>query len=255
VHVRLENEALVVSNPGGLVEGVTLANILTTEPRPRYLGLVDALKRIGLVERSGRGVDTIYRGMLRFGRALPDYSRTDAHTVVLVLPTGAADLEFLKLVVEEENKQRGKLPVDSLIALSVLREMKRVTAEELAFRIQRDGASAKRTLEALIERGLVERHGPARNRSYTLSVLLYQAAGDKAAYTRQAAFSALQHEQMVLSYARQHGSVKRADVAELCHLSEDQATRLLKKLTHCGALQKHGLKRWTYYTLPAQSGI
>lgn len=253
VHVRLENEALVVSNPGGLVEGVTLANILTTEPRPRYLGLVDALKRIGLVERSGRGVDTIYRGMLRFGRALPDYSRTDAHTVVLVLPTGAADLEFLKLVVEEENKQRGKLPVDSLIALSVLREMKRVTAEELASRIQRDGASAKRTLEALIERGLVERHGPARNRSYTLSVLLYQAAGDKAAYTRQAGFTTLQHEQMVLNYARQHGSVKRADVMELCHLSGDQATHFLKKLTNSSVLQKHGQKRGSYYTILEQT--
>ena len=253
VHVRLENEALVVSNPGGLVEGVTLANILTTEPRPRYLGLVDALKRIGLVERSGRGVDTIYRGMLRFGRALPDYSRTDAHTVVLVLPTGAADLEFLKLVVEEENKQRGKLPVDSLIALSVLREMKRVTAEELASRIQRDGASAKRTLEALIERGLVERHGPARNRSYTLSVLLYQAAGDKAAYTRQAGFTILQHEQMVLNYARQHGRVKRADVMELCHLSGDQATHFLKKLTNSSVLQKHGQKRGSYYTILEQT--
>ncbi|NCC04709.1 MAG: ATPase [Proteobacteria bacterium] len=253
VHVRLENEALVVSNPGGLVEGVTLANILTTEPRPRYLGLVDALKRIGLVERSGRGVDTIYRGMLRFGRALPDYSRTDAHTVVLVLPTGAADLEFLKLVVEEENKQRGKLPVDSLIALSVLREMKRVTAEELARRIQRDGASAKRTLEALIERGLVERHGPARSRSYTLSVLLYQAAGDKAAYTRQAGFTTLQHEQMVLNYARQHGRVKRADVMELCHLSGDQATHFLKKLTNSSVLQKHGQKRGSYYTILEQT--
>ena len=253
VHVRLENEALVVSNPGGLVEGVTLANLLTTEPRPRYLGLVDAMKRIGVVERSGRGVDTIYRGMLRFGRALPDYSRTDAHTVVLVLPTGAADLEFLKLVVEEENKQRGKLPVDSLIALSVLREMKRVTAEELASRIQRDGASAKRTLEALIERGLVERHGPARNRSYTLSVLLYQAAGDKAAYTRQAGFTTLQHEQMVLNYARQHGSVKRADVMELCHLSGDQATHFLKKLTNSSVLQKHGQKRGSYYTILEQT--
>ena len=27
--------------------------------------LADAMKRVGLVERSGRGVDKIYRGMLR----------------------------------------------------------------------------------------------------------------------------------------------------------------------------------------------
>jgi ATP-dependent DNA helicase RecG len=39
VHVRLEDEALVISNPGGLVDGVTLANLLVTEPRPRNRAL------------------------------------------------------------------------------------------------------------------------------------------------------------------------------------------------------------------------
>lgn len=34
VHVRLESDTLVISNPGSLVEGVTLDNLLTTEPRP-----------------------------------------------------------------------------------------------------------------------------------------------------------------------------------------------------------------------------
>jgi len=52
VHVRPEDEALVVSNPGGLVDGVTLANLLVTEPRPRNPALADAMKRIGVVERS-----------------------------------------------------------------------------------------------------------------------------------------------------------------------------------------------------------
>lgn len=30
--------------------------------------LADALERIGLAERSGRGVDKIFAGMLRYGR-------------------------------------------------------------------------------------------------------------------------------------------------------------------------------------------
>jgi ATP-dependent DNA helicase RecG len=102
VHVRLDDWGLTVSNPGGLVEGVTLHNLLTTEPRPRYRTLADAMKRIGIVERSGRGVDKIYRGMLRFGRPEPDYSRTDANNVVLELATVEADEPFLKLVVEQE---------------------------------------------------------------------------------------------------------------------------------------------------------
>lgn len=136
VHVRLEDDALVVSNPGGLVDGVTLANLLVTEPRPRNRALADAMKRIGVVERSGRGVDTIYRGLLKFGRPAPDYSRTDAHNVVLRLPTGPADLEFRRMVVDEERRRNAELPIDSLIALGALRELKRLTVEELAHRIQ-----------------------------------------------------------------------------------------------------------------------
>ncbi|PRD68692.1 ATPase [Malikia spinosa] len=248
VHVRLEDEALVVSNPGGLMDGVTLANLLVTEPRPRNRTLADAMKRVGVVERSGRGVDTIFRGMLKFGRPSPDYSRTDSHSVVVRLPTEPADLDFRRLVVEEERRRSAELPIDSLIALAAVRELKRVTAEELASRIQRDAASAKRTLEALTEAGLVEAHGNARGRSYTLSAAVYQRQGDKAAYTRQAGFTDLQNEQLVLNYVRQHGQIKRADVMELCRLGENQTKALLSRLKGDGRLTQHGTRRGSYYT-------
>jgi len=249
VHVRLEDDALVISNPGGLVDGVTLSNLLVTEPRPRNPALADAMKRIGVVERSGRGVDKIFRGLLKFGRPAPDYSYTTAQSVVLRLPTAEADLDFRRLVVEHERATNAELPIDSLIALAALRESKRVTADELAVQIQRDTASAKRTLEALTEAGLVEAHGSTRGRSYTLSASLYQAAGNKAAYTRQAGFAPIQHEQMVLNYVQQHGQIKRAEVMELCRLSEDQAWQLLKRLMSADKLVKHGERRWTFYTL------
>lgn len=249
VHVRLEDEALVVSNPGGLVDGVTLANLLVTEPRPRNPTLADAMKRIGVVERSGRGVDKIFRGMLKFGRPAPDYSYTTAQSVVLRLPTTEADLEFRRLVVEHERATNTELPIDSLIALAALRELKRLSADALAERIQRDATSAKRTLEALTEAGMVEAHGATRARSYTLSASLYQAAGNKAAYTRQAGFTPIQHEQMVLSYVQQHGQIQRADVMGLCRLSPDQAAKLLKRMKEKGALIQQGERRWAVYKL------
>lgn len=249
VHVRLEDEALVVSNPGGLVDGVTLANLLVTEPRPRNPALADAMKRIGVVERSGRGVDKIFRGLLKFGRPAPDYSHTNAHSVVLHLPTAAADLDFRRLVVEHERATNAELPIDSLIALAALRESKRVTADELAVQIQRDSTSAKRTLEALTEAGLVEAHGATRGRSYTLSASLYQAVGNKAAYTRQVGFTPIQQEQMVLSYVQQHGQIKRAEVMGLCRISTDQAARLLKKLKDRGAIIQSGKNRGATYTI------
>ncbi len=254
VHVRLEDEALVISNPGGLVDGVTLANLLTTEPRPRNPRLADAMKRIGIVERSGRGIDSIYRGLLRFGRPAPDYTRTNNNSVVLNLSTTKADVDFLRFVVGEENKQGTSLPIDSLITLAALKENKRLSAEELAIHIQRDTSHAKKTLEILNEAGLVQAHGMTRNRTYTLALGLYQAAGHKAEYTRQKGFSVLQNEQLVLNYVADHGQITRADVIDLCRLTKDQASRLLYKLRDQGRLIQRGQLRGAIYTLPDQNG-
>ncbi len=253
VHVRLERDALVVSNPGGFVEGVTLDNLLVTEPRPRNPGLADAFKRIGMVERTGRGVDLIYRGLLRFGRPRPDYSRSDARNVVLRLPTADVDIEFLRLVLEEEEKLQGPLPIDSLIALAALRDHRRLTRAELAEQIQKSDTIALSTLERLVERGLVQPHGRGRGRSYTLSAQMYASQGRQVAYTRQAGLAKLQQEQLVLAFAHQHGEVRRKDVIELCHLTGDQASHLLRHMAEEGSLEPHGERRWRFYT-PAEHG-
>ncbi len=244
------DHGLTVSNPGGLVEGVTLHNLLTTAPRPRNPALADAMKRIGIVERSRRGVDKIYRGMLRFGRPEPDYSRTDRNSVILQLATVDADEFFLQLIVGQENRQNGAaLPIDSLIALAVLREQKRLGVDELAQHIHSDSTQARRTLESLVEAGLVQPHGNTRSRSYTLSAEVYQAKGQQVAYTRQAGFSSLQNEQMVLSHVRHHGQIRRSEVIDLCRLTENQAAKLLKRLKDDGRLVKSGERRWAFYTL------
>ena len=131
VNIRIQGDEMVISNPGGFVEGVGLSNLLTTEPMPRNPALADALKRIGLVERTGRGVDLIYRGMLRFGRHNPDFRQSDSHSVVLRLSMAAADESFLKVVMEEENRRGGQMPIDSLIILATLREQRRASSDQL----------------------------------------------------------------------------------------------------------------------------
>lgn len=141
------------------------------------------------------------------------------------------------------------MPIDSLIALAVLREQKRLATDELARHIHRDTAQARRTLERLVEAGLVQSHGNTRNRSYTLSAEVYQAKGQQIAYTRQVGFNRLQHEQMVLSYVRHHGQIRRREVIDLCRLSHDQAKKLLTRLKEEGKLIKHGKLRGSFYTL------
>lgn len=247
VHVRLSGDTLTISNPGGFVEGVTLNNLLTTEPRPRNPALADALKRIGLVERTGRGVDLIYRGLLRYGRHNPDFSHSDSHSVVLSMSLAAADEAFLKVILEEEVRRNAPLPVDSLIILAALREQRRASCEQLAVFVQKEAGRVQASVEALVEAGLLQAHGVGRGRSYTLSADLYRLLGEKAEYTRQAGFDRLQQEQLIKNYVEQHGRITRQEAIELCRLTPDQAYKLLRHLAEQNIIKKHGVRRHAYY--------
>lgn len=250
VHVRWESDAIVISNSGGFVEGVTLDNLLVVEPRPRNPLLADAIKRIGLAERTGRGIDLIFQGLLRYGRPAPNYRRSDSKSVVVVLPGGEADLGTLQTIIEEENRLHHLLPVDSLIALSLLRQERRVDTARLAISIQKDEATARHVVERLVEAGLVEAHGVKKGRTYTLSPKVYQRIGSPADYVRQVGFDRIQQEQMVLRYARAHQRITRKDAASLCRISEDQASRILRKLSQENKLKQEGKGRGTIYVLP-----
>ena len=102
----------------------------------------------------------------------------------------------------------------------------------------------------LTETGLVEAHGNTLGRSYTLTAVVYSVVSDKAAYTRQVGFGPIQHEQMLLSYIRQHGQIKRAEVIELCRLTEGQAKRLLQRMLAAGQIVMRGQGKTTAYVEP-----
>jgi ATP-dependent DNA helicase RecG len=164
------------------------------------------------------------------------------------MPTSAADLQFLRLITEEENRNQSPLPIDSLIALSLFRERRRVDRSDLQHAIQKDDAAATRTLEALLERGLVQSHGRSRGTTYTLSPQVYASLGARTEYVRQAGFAELQQDQMVRRYVEQNGSIVRSDVMELCRLTKDQARRLLQRLVKEGLLVAEGDRRWRKYS-------
>lgn len=250
IHVQWTDDALTVTSPGGFVEGVTLDNLLVVAPRPRNPLLADAFKRIGLAERTGRGIDLIYQGLLRYGRPAPSYAQSTPQSVVVVLSGGESDVGILKTVIAEEKRLGHSLPVDSLIALVLLRQLRRLDTVRLAKEIQRGEDAARRVLERLVEAGLVQAHGATRGRTYTLSAQVYQRLGDMAGYVRQAGFDSIQQEQMVLQYAAAHGRITRKEAVELCHLSDDQASRLLRKLLVENKLVSTGRGRSRSYRVP-----
>jgi ATP-dependent DNA helicase RecG len=139
------------------------------------------------------------------------------------------------------------MPLDSLIALSWLRTERRLTVPDLITSLQKTEHEARRTVEKLAEAGLVEAHGADRGRTYTLSTIVYRKKGQKSDYVRQAGFDPIQQEKMVLTYIDKHGSIKRAEVMELCRVTKDQAYKLLSRLKKKGEIIQKGEHKAAFY--------
>ena len=249
VRVCWQDDELIISNPGGFVEGVTLGNLLTTEPKPRNPKLADTFKRIGLVERTGRGVDLIYSGMLRFGRPAPDYSESRPDLIKLTISTEPADLAFVRMLLEEEAHDHEPLPVETLLVLTELRRARRATAADLAAALQRSEVQAARICQRLTERGLLQARSHGRHRDYMLHPQVYRALGQHAEYVRQAGYEPFQQSEMIRAFIISNGNIRREQVAELCRLAPREAGRLLGRLVRSGLLIQRGERRGSHYLL------
>jgi len=246
VHFQWHGDHIEISNPGGFPEGVRLDNLLVTAPRPRNPLLADAFKRAGIVERTARGIDTIFSEQLRNGRPAPSYDRSDSAGVVVSLPGGAANLDFVRLLVTEAQSGR-VLGLDDMLVLNALWQDRSLVTDDAARLTQKPEVEARATLHRLVEAGLVEERGSKKGRTWHLSAAAYRALGDKAGYVRRRGFEPLQQEQMVLQYVATHGRITRREAAELCRISPDQAYRLLTRLVGAGQIVRHGSKKGAWY--------
>lgn len=250
VHVQWTDDQLEISSPGGFPEGVSVDNLLVTQPHPRSRLLTDAFKRTGLVERTGRGIRRMFAEQLRVGRSAPDYGRSTSEHVVAVLPGGPANLAVTRWVLEQEREQQRPLSLPELQVLSELVRERRASTGELSRILQLTESEARNQLTRMVERGWVEARGEGKGRTWHLSASAYRALEAPAGYVRTRGFEPLQQEQMILAYVQAHGRITRGQAAELCAVSPEQAGRLLRQLVNEDKLQQRGQRRGTHYVLP-----
>ena len=249
VQVQLQRNLLTIASPGGFMEGISSDNILTAAPTPRNALLAEAVKRIGLAERTGRGIDKIYMAMLRSGHAIPDYSASSSTSVVLRLNSAELDENFIKMIVLEEDRLQKMMPVDALIVLSVLRSERRATIALLASKIQKSVSDARSVVEWLIELGMVEGVGNGSARRYMLSSKVYSITNSKAAYTRQRGWDTMQERELIFAHMDKYHEINRSGVVELCRCTPNHASWLLRQLTESGYLKRVGNGRGAKYHL------
>lgn len=249
VYVRiLENDALSISSPGGFVEGVTLENIISTEPRPRNPMLADIFKRLGLVERTARGVERIFESILRTGRAAPSYFGTNRQTVKLSFSGGEADLKLVYIWLEVQNRLGKPLDWATLLILHQVALEGDINTNQATQLLENNVTHATMLLNRLLELGLLEARGFKRPKTYHLSAAVYEQLGKPEAYVRQRGLVATEQEIMVSSLLKAKSEITRADVMRLfTTLSEDQASYLLRRLVKQGKLEMVGIRNKAIY--------
>lgn len=117
---------LSVISPGGFPIGVTLENILTVSSTPRNRLLADVLAATGIVERSGQGMDVIFRLTLSEGKQTPDYSKTNDYQVTAILSATVKDPGFALFIksIQQELPENQKLSVFDVLTFCAIREGK-----------------------------------------------------------------------------------------------------------------------------------
>jgi Predicted transcriptional regulator containing an HTH domain and an uncharacterized domain shared with the mammalian protein Schlafen len=250
VRVLIDDEGMTISSPGGFIDGVTLENLLTVEPHGKNPALADALKRIGLAEKTGRGIDRIFEGSIIYGRPWPDYSETTSTNVKLFIQRAKADDVFTKFIADEQNRLGRPLSIYSLMILSLLKNEKRITIDRIAEMTHLAVGKLLGAIENLIEDGLVEGIGNGKTRSYILSGKVYKESNRSIQYVRQAGIDRITYPEMIIKLARtQDGIITKQDVAELLKISPEQAYSEIKKLVEAGKMTKYCGGKYAKYRL------
>lgn len=250
VRVSIDDEGLSISNPGGFIDGVNLKNLLTVEPHRRNPALADALKRIGLAEKTGRGIDRIFEGSIVFGRPWPDYSESTSQMVKLFIQRAKADLAFAKIVCDEQNRQEKPLSIYNLMILSVLNSERRITIDRIVEVTNLSENRIRTAIELMIEQGLIEGSGRGKNRTFILGAKIYKENKGAIQYVRQSDIDSIRYPEMIIKLANtQNGVVTKQNVAELLKVTPNQAYSYIKKLQKEGKLELMQGGKYSKYKL------
>ena len=238
VRVLIDDEGMIISNPGGFIDGVNLKNLLTVEPHGRNPALADAMKRIGLAEKTGRGIDRIFEGSIIFGRPWPDYSESTSRTVKLFIQRAKADLAFAKLIADEQERQGKPLSIYTLMILSVLKYERISTVYRIVELTNLSENKVRSAIESMLELGLIEAAGKGKERTYMLGKKIYRENKKTIQYVRQTDIDSIRYQELVMKLAEtQDGIITKQDVIELLKVSPSQAYAVIKELQKMGKLE------------------
>lgn len=253
VLVRHSTNELVVTSPGGFVDGITPENILRHEAVPRNRTLANALVKLRLVESSGIGRRRIFRSALIYGKRRPEYT-TDGHSVTLRIFNQGSH-EALARLIARLDAQGADIGLDQLLVMDALRMQDFIDTVQAADVLQLSKDDARRVLDGMCQPplNLIERKGHTASATFHLNKGIATELKGKAAYTKTRGLNPVRYAEMLREYLNDHQQVGNAELRELLGLGDSasaqvEASRLLKKWSQPdGFLERHGAGKNVFY--------
>ena len=134
VQVEHSSTRLAMASPGDFMPGISADNLLIVSPRSRNPALAAAMRRLGLAEDAGVGIDRMYAEMARVGHGPPSFT-SDRHRVTVTLLGGAPNTAVTRFVSSLPTEWRAN--PDPLMVMLALLGQRTVTAARLATVLQK----------------------------------------------------------------------------------------------------------------------
>ena len=235
VRIEMRPSSVKIISPGGLPEPVTVANIRETTA-PRNLAVIAALRRYGLAEDAGRGINVMQDTMLEEMLDQPEIEDLN-HSVTVTLPVRSAVAPEERAWVRELER-RGTLEGPDRVVLVHAARGEALTNSKVREILQTDVGSAREVLQRLRDAGLLEQRGRRGGATYHLEDDLAPPAGLRLEPDELADF--------VVDLAVDDW-ISNSSVREATGLERNEARSLLAKLVDEGRLQQTGERRGTRY--------
>lgn len=220
-------QVLRVWSPGGLPPGVAADRLLSTPSRPRNHALMNAVRVLGLAEATSRGVDRMYREMIRTGRLAPRIVADD-FSVEVIFTSGAPNHAFAAYVSGLPLALRENVNV--LLVLNVLCSRAALTTTHAGELLQIGQDEAIRVLEWMSSppAPLLEPTGRSSQQrgSWRLLASVQAGLGTAIRYRTRSRGG----DERIVAHVREYGWVTNKTVRNLFNLDVQQARALLSDL-------------------------
>ncbi len=253
--VEHTGDELVVTSPGGLIDGVTPDNAITHPAAPRYRHLAQAVAKLRLAERQGTGIDRMVAAMLAIGRPAPVISEVAGPYVRVTLLGGPPDPTFVEFVHALE--PAAIAGVDTLLLLEQLCRVGWTDAASAAPHLQREPAEAEEAINRLLGTRLGDSTVVAEVAGVPPGDPVVVRLSDEAAERLAARQSHLQapagRDALFIAWAEARGRISSTEAADLAGVSPGYAKRRLADLADRGDLRpsRHNRNGRGFHYLPA----